>query len=262
MSKDDETPKVPGKGTFSFKDYLAGKSTFPVIKHTIYLNQDAGFQLLGLQEEYTKLAERGKTLQGIQEQAASSGAMSLVDSDFEKQAAELQDIIERTDAIAAEMQELQDEYLASGLTIHFQAGAPQKLVKTMAKAEKEFKKLHGPDPDEPDMEYITTKGAFVVAEQLAKYTVKMVDAEGTEIPVPTRDEFLELLDNLIPAESNNLINKVREATDASVTWASQIDAGFPGRGTDLGGLALGGARPENSTLVGAAATDSSDREEV
>ena len=265
MSKNDEKPKVPGKGTFNFKDYIAGKSTFPLIKHTVYLNQAAGFELLRLQEEYTQLAERGKMLQGIQEQASSSGSMSLVDSAFEKQMEELQSIIERTDAIDEQMQELQKEYLESGMTIHFRAGAPQKLVKTLTKAEKEYKRLNGPEPEESDLEYIALKGAFVVAAQLADYTIAVYDAkEGEESDdnkwpvVPTRDEFLELMENLIPAESNALINKVREATDASVSWASQIDAGFPGRGADLGRLPLGGPRSENRPVLDLAPVDAVD----
>lgn len=267
MSKKDEAEKVPGKGTFSFKDYIAGKSTFPVVEHTIYLNQEAGFRLLQLSDEYTTLAERAKTLQAIQSQAVQSSAMSLVDSDFEKQMDELQRIIERTDLIDAEMQELQKKYLESAMTIHFKAGAPQKLIKTLTQAEKEFKKLNGPAPvstDEDDngsLEYSTLKGAFVVATQLAAYTVKVLDADGDEMPVPTRDEFLELMDMLISAEANALINKVREATDASVSWSTHIDAGFPGRGSDLGGLSVGRPRTEDRPLLDTSPADAAAGEE-
>lgn len=255
----DEAP-VPGPDTFSFDDYISGKSTFPEFSHTVYLDQATGIDLANAVDEYDALAKRGHGILRRQGAMAEMARASLVDDEVEKMAEELDDIESRTGELEKTIKSLEDKVKESGLTLVFQVGTAHKLGKVIRRAEREYNKRHGKGSDE-DVEYVTGKGRHVLIAQLVAYCTKIVLPDGTEQKPPGEEGFGKLLDSLISSESVRLLVALNKSLDSSGKWAERVDAGFPGGGTDMGEVPLGGAGAENGTGLVSTPADDSDGEE-
>lgn len=252
--KNKDAEAVPAKGTFDLGAYLAGKSTFPTFSHTVYLDQAAGMELVWTADEYDRLADRGREITKLQGALSEQSGIGLVDSTLEDLTEELDGIVQKTDALAVKIKNLEKELEASGHTLSFRIGTPQKLAKTIRRSETLYKKKYR-NNDDVDLP------TYQLAAQLAEHCTSFTSADGTELPVPDTEGFLTLLDSLIGAESMRLITEFNKNVDSSQAWAARIDAGFPGRDTDVGGEPVGDSSSQGGAVVGHPADDADRGEE-
>jgi hypothetical protein len=238
----------PTRETFDFAAYVAGKSTFPTFDHTVYLDQHNGVALARAAEEYTKLAERIQEIGRIRAAMAEQAYTPLVSQEAEELADELGEAEERIGELEQRIESLKKTVRESGLTLHLRVGTPQGLGKIVRTAEKQYHEKFGRKADD-DPEYLSGKGIYVLAAQLAAYCTGIELPDGREQAAPDREGFLQLLDALISPESARLMQALNDALDSSATWADQIDAGFPGGGADVGGEPVGGLGAEGGPGV-------------
>lgn len=250
---------VPGPDTFDFDSYISGTSTFPEFSHTIYLDQASGIELARTADEYTALAKRGKAIER-RRRVMSESTTSLVDDEWEKLAAELEDITVKTDALEIRMKDLETKVKASGLTLTFQVGTAQKLGKVVRRAEKEYQKKHGKGSND-DVEHLTNKGRYLLVAQLAAYCTKITLPDGTDQQPPSAEGFESLMDRLISSESARLMMALNKALDSSGEWADRVDAGFPGGSHDLGEESMGDSGSEDSEVLVDSSIDAPDGKE-
>lgn len=251
---------VPNRETFNFEAYLNGAATLPEHEHTVYLDQRAGSRLAQAITEYDELAAEGKKLAKRQEIISKNTSSSLVDDDYEEMVDRLQEITERTDALDAEMKDLEEQVRQSGITVHLQIGSAKTVNKVLKKAEKEYVKKHGRGR-ENDNDYVAERGEYALVSQLAAFCTKVVLPDGSERPNPGITGFEALVEKLVNSEVLRLMMALNEAIGMSDKWAKRIDAGFPGGGTDLGHEPVGDPSPENSTGLVPAAAHPVHREE-
>lgn len=257
---DQETVSASGgadPAAFDFNAYINQAAKFPTFEHVIYLDQASGAEMHTLREEYDALAARGKEILHIQENSYENTSRSLVDSEAENLAQELEQIVARTDFIAPQINELRRKIQATSLKLHFQCGTPEKLGQIIRQAEKEFHKKHG-RKNETDVEYITAKAKAVLAAQLTGYCTGITLPDGTEQEVPSADSFVNLMDKLITSESVRLMECLNKNLDGANDWAGQVDAGFLGGRDDAPEEPLGGAGHPDSEVMEFAAADPAD----
>lgn len=239
---------APDQNTFDFSAYIAGKSTFPGFKHTVYLDQESGMELVRVSDEYTKMAERAKEIQRILSSMGESSGVPLVSEEMDELYEEVQQIETDTTALEPTIERLKKKVHASGITLKLSVGTAERLAQVVRAAEREYDKKHGRKKDD-DPEYITGKAGYVLAAQLEEFCVGIELPDGTEQSPPSVDGFRDLLGRLIASESVRLMTVLNEKLDSSVTWADQIDAGFPGGGDDVAGQPLGGAGAQDGQVV-------------
>lgn len=237
--------KIPGPDTFSLADYIEGKSTFPSFTHTVYLDQESGTKLVQLADEYDDLVEEGRKIERALRARSESGATSLVDDTAEELSEKLAKIEERVNALEPQIEELDQRVKASGVTLLFRVGTPEKLAAVTNQAEKSFRELHDGSLDENDAEMLTLRTRHILVSYAAAYCTGLTLGDGREFPAPDRAGYAKLMESLDGSQSLRLLNQLTRALDSSKSWADRIDAGFPGRGSDLGGKSLGGDRSED-----------------
>lgn len=232
---DFETPlgwEPPSQETFSFESYISGHSTFPSFDHTVYLDQARGYALQELIETYEELTAKRTKLLEDQESPRSRGA-SLVSDFAENIADDIENIEAKLTDIGARMAVLETEIKKSSMTLTFQLSNIDKLTSVTRNAERAFLKKHGKGHGEEDFNHTTLRGRFVLLAQLDEFCVKVVSASGNPISKPSQEGFSLMLDRLVPSESVRLLIAINRGLDSSASWASRIDAGFPGGGADL-----------------------------
>lgn len=269
MNDEKTSGPVPGPDNFSFDAYISGKSTFPEFSHTVYLDQASGIELAEAIEEYETTVKEIEALREKQRVLVEAGGLSLADdklSDISDAVSAADLDIERLDRSISELTEKIKE---TGVCLHFEAGTPQKFSKVLRKADKAYTKAHGAI-DESDVEHITGRTRNILVHQLSSYCIgwetpsekeendrleKEAKEKGEKFKrvlrdAPSQESFGAMLDSLIGSETMRLLTALNKGLDASAEWASRIDAGFPGGGSDLGAGSLGGAGSENSSVMG------------
>jgi len=178
-----------------------------------------------------------------------SGSLSMAD-DTLSDLAELIDAEERRiESIDLQMTELTDKIKSTSITLNFQAGTPQKYGKVIRQAEKEYLKINGKVHDD-DMEHVTARTRHVLVAQLAAYCTSWATPDGQKYEAPTKESMGSMVDSLIASETLRLLTALHRGLDASAEWASRIDAGFPGGGSDVGGESVGDSGSEDSEILG------------
>lgn len=220
-----ETPGlVPGPGTFSFEDFVVGKSTFPKFRHKVYLDQAAGVKLQDLIDEAENIQLKIKRYESSRDLENRSGLSMVDDSGMD-----ISDLNDRLKAIEVEMVEVEKTIADTGLTLIFQVSTIDKLTSVVRDAEKAFTKKHGRG-NEDDINHMSMRSRFVLLAQLAAYCVGVEDAHGNTAPTPDEKGFTLLLDRMISSESVRLLQAINKGLDSATTWAERVDAGFPGGG--------------------------------
>jgi hypothetical protein len=224
---------APDRETFSFDSYVQGHSTFPTFEHTVYLDQAKGLALQTAIEKYDELAEkRGKLIEA--QESPRSRSSSLVSDFAETISVDIDEIETSMRALETEMKELEEGIKKTSMTLTFQLDNIDKLTSVARNAERAFIKKHGKGHGDDDFNHMSMRARYVLLAQLDEFCIGIVSASGNPIEKPGAQGFAVMLDRLIPSESVRLLQALNKGLDSSATWASRIDAGFPGGGADLG----------------------------
>jgi hypothetical protein len=132
------------------------------------------------------------------------------------------------------MKQLEADIKKTSMTLTFQLDNIDKLTSVARGAERAFIKKHGKGHGEDDFNHLSLRARYVLLAQLDEFCVGIVSASGNPIEKPSPQGFGVMLDRLIPSESVRLLQALNKGLDSSATWASRIDAGFPGGGSDMG----------------------------
>lgn len=253
-----EAPVVgePGPDTFDFVGYVQGQSKFHTFEHTLYLNQEAGIEMARIVDEYDELAKQGRILQG-RKRRMDEQVRSFVDDEYDTVVSELEAIVEKTDALEGQLKELEERVRSSALTIHFMGGTAQKYGEVLRKAERSFEKQHGRKSND-DTEWLAAKGRWITSAQLTAYATGITPNDGVRRPAPDAAGFGVLLNSLITTEQVRLMEALQSGLDAAIKFHEKVDAGFPGRGTDLAGVGVADTGAEGGAEVGGSPADDAD----
>jgi hypothetical protein len=224
---------APDRETFSFDSYVQGHSTFPTFDHIVYLDQARGLALQHAIEKYEELSAKRRELIESQETPRSRSA-SLTSDFAETTSVDIEEIEASMTALEAEMKALEEAIKKTSMTLTFQLDNIDKLTSVARLAERAFIKKHGKAREEDDFNHMTLRARFVLLAQLDEFCTGIVSATGNPIEKPGPQGFATLLDRLIPSESVRLLQALNKGLDSSASWASRIDAGFPGGGSDMG----------------------------
>jgi hypothetical protein len=224
---------APDRETFSFESYVQGHSTFPTFEHTVYLDQALGLALQNAIDKYEELSARRRELIDTQESPRPRGS-SLISDFAESTSFDIEEIEASMKALESEMKRLETEIKKTSMTLTFQLDNIDKLTSVARTAERAFTKKHGKSHGDDDFNHLSLRARFVLLAQLDEFCIGIVSASGNPIEKPGPQGFAVMLDRLIPSESVRLLQALNKGLDSSASWASRIDAGFPGGGTDLG----------------------------
>jgi hypothetical protein len=224
---------APSRETFSFESYVQGHSTFPTFEHTVYLDQALGLALQKAIDKYEELSAKRRDLIDTQESPRSRSA-SLTSDFAESTSLDIEEIEASMTALEIEMKQLETDIKKTSMTLTFQLDNIDKLTSVARNAERAFIKKHGKGQGDDDFNHLSLRARFVLLAQLDEFCTGIVSASGNPIEKPGPQGFAVMLDRLIPSESVRLLQALNKGLDSSASWASRIDAGFPGGGADLG----------------------------
>lgn len=221
----DVPDATPALGTFDLSDYIQKKSTVPVVGATVYLDADGGVQLqsaidrLGeVDEEVEKIEAEPDVKLGIAETNPKTASLS----ELRDQRAKLKETIKG----------LKERVLGSALYVEFQLND----LKLPAKANKMALATVEGDTAIPDDEKPTVANDLGMSFLMAGLCVRITNAQGQTLKAPfVWSQFQELRDRLIITESVKLVEAMNQTLMVGNEWTSHIDAGFPGRDTDVAG---------------------------
>lgn len=255
----------PGPDTFDFEAWLDEESTFPIFKHTAYLNQKAGAEYAMLAEELEELIASKVNLDQQIENRQKSSANSFVDATLDAMNNDREDVSEKIDALQLELGELADQIKKSAVTLTFQVKTPEELGSVTREATRQFHKENpkykGASDD--DLDYLTARTRYMLTAQIAHFCSGMkLHRDNRDVPPPTRQGADKLLTKLISSEMMRLMERMGQGLSDSRDWAEKIDAGFPGRGSDVEEVILGEADIEGGSILGSGPSDDVDRQGV
>jgi hypothetical protein len=250
----------PGPDNFSFEDYLEGNSTFPVFKHTAFLDQKSGAELGAVLEELDDLVGRLESVEKDIRKRTETSTNSFVDSvldSLQEQRAELE---EEIDKLSARVEELKEKIVKSGITLVFQVKTPEELGTVTREATRKFHKEnpHYKDASENDLDYITARSRYTLTAQISHFCIEVELPDGRKVPPPTQNGADLLLKKLISSETMRLMESVGTGLSASRDWADKLDAGFLGRSSHLEEIGMGATSVENGEVVVRAPADNAD----
>lgn len=252
----------PGPDNFSFEDYLEGNSTFPVFEHTAYLDQRSGAELGGVLEELEGLVNSLERVEKDIRKRTETSTNSFVDSVLDALQEERAELEEKIDTLSGQVEDLKAKIVKSGMTLVFQVKTPEELGTVTREATRQFHKEnpHYKDASENDLDYITARSRYTLTAQIAHFCIEIKLPDGRVVPPPTRSGADLLLKKLIASETMRLMESVGTGLSASRDWADQLDAGFPGRGSDVEEIGVGETPTEDGTVVVRAPADDADGE--
>lgn len=255
----------PGPDTFDFEAWLEGESTFPVFDHTVYLDQRSGAELARVDEEIEELVTRQTSLDEKIGEYNKRASNSFVDATLDSMLVEREELDAHLKALIARRDELREAIKKSAVTLTFQVKTPEELSAVQREAMRDFHKANPQykNAKEDDLDYVTARIRHTLTAQIAHFcTGMLLHRDGREVPPPTKKEAEALLSRLISSEMARMMESISVGLSASQEWASKIDAGFPGRGSDVEEVRLDQDGAEGGEVLGAAATDDADRKAV
>lgn len=230
---------VPGPDNFNLDAFIEERSTFPVIKHVVYLDQDAGYQLLKLSEEITQLEEQVADLRRGVEHERENLVLTMAEP-APSQAA-LDAAMARLGSRSKEYVELERAVLDSALLVELQLKDPDQVRQGAETAAKEFYEAkgipEGTNEEELPQQLQDDLNREVNAVHLAGLCLRITRIkDGVCQPAPISTATIHRLnDRLALSERVRLAKAVNEVLNMSTKWADRIDAGFRSGSTDVGG---------------------------
>lgn len=266
MTQDTTAPgsPEPGPDTFDFEAYLDGVSTFPVFKHTSFLDQRSGAELGQVLEELEEVVAEQAALDKRIEQHVQRTANAFVDAALDEMREERDRIDRRLAALIKKQEGLVEKIKASAITLTFQVKTPEELGSVTREATREFHK-NNPQykkASDDDLDYVTARSRYQLAYQIAHFCTGMSLPDGRNVPPPNRQGAEKLLGSLISSEMMRLMESVGTGLSASQDWAEKLDAGFPGGGADVEEVGVDQDRAEGGEVVGPSPADDAHREAV
>lgn len=221
VKKEDKHIEVPSSQpnaeTFDLASFIAKKVTTPVVAVTVFLDADAGKQHFELTEKRDALNGRVAELNGMPKPKLAVGEENPNVVESSKLMAQLQDI-------TRDLAILEDRVRSSALLVELQLKDPKAGEHTRKRVQDELGE--GADDDEVTEVFMTTL--------LGDAVVRITNAAGQTSKGPLDyDAVANLRNSLIVSENAKLISGLFEAMNLNTEWMSNIDAGFPGRGTDV-----------------------------
>jgi hypothetical protein len=266
MTQDVTVPgnPEPGPDNFDFEAYLEGVSTFPVFKHTAYLDQKSGAELGDVLDELEALVQEAAALNDQIDRRTKSPSNSFVDSTLDGYLSDREAQEGRIALLLSMRDALRDKVIASGITLTFQVKTPEELGTVTREATRNFHKENRKfaNAKEDDLDYITARSRYTITAQIAHFCTGMRLADGREVPPPTRIGADKLVRSLIASETMRLMESVGTGLSASRDWAQQVDAGFLGGSADVEVVGLDQVGAEGGEVVGDPAPDHADGERV
>lgn len=266
MTQDNAVPgnPEPGPDNFDFEAWLENKSTFPVFGHTAYLDQRSGAELGRVLGEVESLIAEQTDLERRIQQRTEKSSNSFVDSTLDAMLEEREAIDDRLKKLLDEQDKLTEKIKASAIKLTFQVKTPEELGTITREATRQFHRENTQfkGVGEDDLDYITARSRYTLTAQIAHFCISMNLPDGREVPPPTRQGADKLLKSLIQSETMRLMESVGMGLSASQEWADKLDAGFPGRGSDVEDVSLGEDSTEGGEILGSAPADDVDRTPV
>lgn len=264
MTQDTSVPGIPepGPDNFDFESYLEGNSTFPVFKHTSYLDQKSGAELGRVYEELEELVGKLDEVEKQVRKRTETSANSFVDPVLDSLTESRSELEERIVALSAERDELHKKIVKTGVTLVFQVKTPEELGAVTREATRQFHKENPnyKDASENDLDYITARTRYTLTSQIAHFCLEMHLSDGRVVPPPTRSGANLMLTKLIASETMRLMQSVGEGLSASRDWADKLDAGFPGGGPDMEEVGVDAPAVENLPILGSSTAHDADGE--
>lgn len=266
MTQDTSVPgsPEPGPDTFDFEAWLDGESTFPVFDHTAYLDQRSGAELGRVLEELEEAISEQAALDKRIELRTQQSSNSFVDATLDSMLDEREALNQRIEELVGRQDVLTEKIKSSALTLSFQVKTPEELGAVTREATRQFHKENKQyaKASEDDLDYITSRSRYLLTAQIAHFCTGMKLPDGRNVPPPTRQGAEKLLGSLISSEMMRLMESVGTGLSASQDWANKLDAGFPGRGSDVEDVRLDQNRPEGGEVVEPAPAHDDHREAI
>src|SRR5690606_12863217 len=237
---------------------------FPLFKHTAYLDQASGAELGRVFDELERVVEEQAALDRRIEQRSEQTSGSFVDAALDSMLDDREALNDRMAELLKQRDALTEKIKASSLVLTFQVKTAEELGAVTREAARQFHKEYKQfqKASEDDLDYLTARSRYQLTSQIAHFCTGMTLPDGRNVPPPTRQGAERLLKSLISSEMMRLMESVGTGLSASQEWADKLDAGFPGRGSDVEEVGLGEDSPEGSEVVGAASVDDADRKAV
>lgn len=229
------------RGTFSFSDFVQKKATTPVVRTRIYMDNEAAHERADLEDYIGSLRAE---LESLNTSTAEDNARYLTlgekGAESEKAEALKKKIADAKDAF----DHATDAVLDSCAIFVFRWKSWDEPRKVIEKAHKQWLEQNGHLEDTKDVDRALRALLQSQQAELAQYVSCALVAAGTawvenihgdrDEKRLTVDQVVRLVDEVIlPTEKNKLFEGVSKAVGAGDDWFMGLDAGFPGRGTDL-----------------------------
>lgn len=253
----------PGPDNWDFETWLDDESTFPVFKHTVYLNQKAGAEYAILDNELDELVQLKNTLEAQIENRQKASANSFVDATLDRLTDEREEVEAEIEEAQKGLGELVGQIKKSAVTLHFQVKTPEELGSVTREANRQFHKENPKfkNANEEDLDYITARSRYMLTAQIEHFATGMtIHKTNRDVPPPTRQGADKLMGKLISTEMMRLMEAMGKGLSDSRDWANKIDAGFPGGGPDVEEVGLGEVAAENSESLESATPDDDYRQ--
>jgi hypothetical protein len=250
----------PGPDNFSFEDYLEGISTFPVFKHTAYLDQRSGAELAAVLNEIDELIEEQTRIEKRIELRTQQAVNSFVDATLDGLTEERSSVEDRLGKLDQRANVLRKKIQSSSLVLTFQVKTPEELGNVTREATRKFHRENQQykNASEDDLDYMTARTRFMLTAQIAHFCTDVTLPDGRTVASPTQSQAELLLSKLISSEMMRLMESVATGLSASQEWADKLDAGFPGGGADMEDVELGAHGAEDGEVVGPSTHDDAD----
>jgi hypothetical protein len=254
----------PGPDTFNFEDYLEGKSTFPEFDHVAYIDQRSGAELADVSDTLDDLVEELDKLDKVISDRSNSPASGLVDPVLDQYLNDRDTITSEIEQLQKRKDELRVKILSTAIKLTFQVKTSEELGEVTRAAARKFLHDHPnyKNASEDDLEYMTARTRYTLAAQISHFCIRMTLSDGRVVAPPTPQGAEKLMRKLISSEMVRLMESVGTGLSASREWASKLDAGFPGGGSDVEDVKLVEARTEDSQSLGDSPAPDADREAV
>lgn len=222
--KDINVPDAkPGRGTFDLGDFIQAKSTVPVVSATVYLDADGGVQLQTAIDRLEQVKDEIEALEGEPKVKLGMAEADPKVAQLDKLNGERATLKETIDGLKARV-------LGSALYVEFQLNdlkLPSKANKLAAES------VEADEEVEEDMKEAVAHDRGL-SFLMAGLCVRITNSKGETIKAPFMwGQFQELRDKLIITESVKLVEAMNQTLMIGNEWTSHIDAGFPGRDSDV-----------------------------
>lgn len=237
LAIDVEAVGTPNRDTFDLDVFIDERSTFPIIEHIVYLDQNSGYRLAELGEEIENLEGTARSLQQRAREEREDSVLAMGEMTPAERA--LENVKDNLEILRSHYVQLEQTVRESALLLELQCEDYSSLGAIQENAVKEFRAKHSipvsQAEDEMPDQLKEKQARFIMASYMAALCIRITRHDGVCQPAPISPATIEKLQSrLAPNEVRRLDKAFRSVFDVSKQWAESIDAGFPGRVTNLG----------------------------